>query len=430
MSGLAVGLQTLEDLGRRRDALLSERFIRRVADEQRTLLSDWNTLIAQLSALRAEISASGPVGLAPKIQRLVDQNVRPLSKALWNFENQELPRVAVSSLWRWGQPSPQWRALLVSGLWSITTISSAVLELGLRGAVEYGVIFGLFIGAAHVSIRGHIAHRVFSRASGVIGFAVATSLVAYTVLLVVDEQLVAQAGWLFVVAGAAWHAALIISVFVVDAIRALRRQVAMAETNAVLRPLGTPEHPAGLGDYRNRQLSREVHGRVQGRLLGLAREAQNPTGRVNVAQEIDRVIDELRRLASDTTAEIEAPNTRDQLLDGLIASWAGILEVHFEADARGLFARDDTIPAESLELLREAFTNAFRHANASEVRVGIYRGEDGMWHGWVVDNGYGPRRGERGLGSEIFDALCDTWELQANPEGGSTLVFAFTPDSR
>jgi anti-sigma regulatory factor (Ser/Thr protein kinase) len=70
----------------------------------------------------------------------------------------------------------------------------------------------------------------------------------------------------------------------------------------------------------------------------------------------------------------------------------------------------------------EAITNAMRHGFASNVTVSV-KAKSGFIELVAIDDGTGPRSGEVGLGSELFDAVAGTrWSLKAGVGGGSVLT--------
>lgn len=429
ISGVSLGLQTLENLGRLRDELVGARFARRVADEQRGLLEDLQSLTRRMRVFLPRISSISRKEAALTLRELVEQNVRPLSQALWEFENRELPRIGVLSLWKWGNPSPELRSVVIGAVWASTTLSGSIVALGGFPALEYSLVIGLGISLAHLALRGKAAEKVLSRPAWVTGFGVITVLSVYAGLVMFSGNFEWSDGVLLALGGAYWHVILIIGVRVGHAVWSLRQQVA-ARPLASGPHLLAPENPITQGlSYREKKLSRELHGRVQGRLLALAREAELPYSAVDLEEAIRALVLDLESITSNDSPPSAAPASLAQRIGQLIESWEGIVDVTIHPEAREILSRDEPLPDEILEIVREALTNSFRHGGATEVLVELRSRGDHRWEGRVSDNGYGPLRAKRGLGSEIFDAVCDEWELRARPEGGAQLVFQVSSDS-
>jgi hypothetical protein len=113
----------------------------------------------------------------------------------------------------------------------------------------------------------------------------------------------------------------------------------------------------------------------------------------------------------------------------LVEGWAGIVDIEGEEESHPVvIATLGNLP-ESLEILREAINNAHRHGKATRVRVSATSESPDTVTLEVVDNGYGPRNGNPGLGSALLDAWSSgNWALTAHPEGGAQLRVTLSLD--
>jgi anti-sigma regulatory factor (Ser/Thr protein kinase) len=73
--------------------------------------------------------------------------------------------------------------------------------------------------------------------------------------------------------------------------------------------------------------------------------------------------------------------------------------------------------------VREALSNAYRHGSATAVGIVATEERGGAATLDVVDNGYGPRDGDPGLGSVLLDQWTESdWTLESTTGGGARLV--------
>lgn len=103
-----------------------------------------------------------------------------------------------------------------------------------------------------------------------------------------------------------------------------------------------------------------------------------------------------------------------------VSLWSGLCKVEVTIDSsvsdiRGRTARDVG------RVVEEGLSNAILHGGATSIAISMAI-ENGTIIVIVNDNGCGPQRGERGLGSAVLDGLSDSWELSAVPSGSRLRV--------
>ena len=164
-----------------------------------------------------------------------------------------------------------------------------------------------------------------------------------------------------------------------------------------------------------REVANLLHSEVQSQLLSIVERLKRPeTQTEDLSQSLSQIETEL--LSALTVSPADAL-TLQQLLEQIKQRWVGIVEItHFTSTSDSEIA---VLPIS--QVLDEAVSNAVRHGAATEVQINITsHGEQLSVQ--VSDNGYGPRSGEKGLGSELFAASsAGYWSLTEGKSAGSVL---------
>ncbi|MFJ3670178.1 PAS domain S-box protein [Streptomyces sp. NPDC090106] len=185
------------------------------------------------------------------------------------------------------------------------------------------------------------------------------------------------------------------------------------------------------------RIARDLHDMVIRRVFGAGLVLQSAAARLpagetdrihTVIDELDATIRELRT----TIFELHQPgqkaaSLRAQVLGETAAAhgrlgFAPAVEFHGPVDA----SLPDATAAQLLAVLREALSNAARHARATAVHVRVQSGADLLLD--VTDDGRGPGPSAPGRGglAELrrrTDRLGGTLDLTARPEGGTRLCW-------
>ena len=70
-----------------------------------------------------------------------------------------------------------------------------------------------------------------------------------------------------------------------------------------------------------------------------------------------------------------------------------------------------------IHVVEEAFSNALRHGLATDATI-VLKSSATEISLAVIDNGIGPRAGDPGLGSSLFNSIAGSnWSLSRGPEG-------------
>jgi signal transduction histidine kinase len=183
------------------------------------------------------------------------------------------------------------------------------------------------------------------------------------------------------------------------------------------------------------RIARDLHDIVIQRLFAAGIGLQGVSNRLSdplVAEEIERTTNHLDQCIREIRDVIFGISTRRQIGSGLRAAILRVLSEEERALGFGprihlegvIEAIPDDVGAHLIATLREALSNAARHAHASSLDVFINARDGVMLR--VVDNGVGPPdRPSSGSGLPNMSAraakLGGSFRLAANPAGGTAL---------
>lgn len=194
---------------------------------------------------------------------------------------------------------------------------------------------------------------------------------------------------------------------------------------------GRTAHARGASDER-RRIARDMHDDVGARLLMLIHRAATPEqaelarAAMNDLRTALTVLDAREEPLSEAVADWRAEATARAEAAGVPLAWTA--ELHESAAARPLSSRQKAVLERAL---REALSNALRHARASAVAVEIGMPEPDALHLRVSNDGvtsdpytWVEGRGLRGMRQRLAE-LGGTLSITALPEGGVALTVDF-----
>ena len=154
-------------------------------------------------------------------------------------------------------------------------------------------------------------------------------------------------------------------------------------------------------------LARYLHGNMQSRLIASAFRIRVANSKEEIAEELLLVLDNLE-LPTHIADKVKL-KTSLEIVSDLKELWEPFIELNLsEIEIRQLPIRT---ASEICELLNEAISNAFRHGLASKVEVSITVSGN-TCELKVRDNGEGLSTSSPGMGSEIFNKLTKSWNLE------------------
>lgn len=186
---------------------------------------------------------------------------------------------------------------------------------------------------------------------------------------------------------------------------------------------------------RDREVADRLHSSLQNRLSAAARRiAASGEQAAIVQEELDAIGLLLDDLAAGAAADGVLGTTptsgsaRSQL-DDVIGRWAGFVTITTELDAT-LDALPSRVQDRIAQVVIEALNNAVRHGRAASVTIRLTpSGTAGTLTLAVDDDGVGPVVRGPGLGSALFTAMSGgDWRLDARAAGGSRLTVMLRVD--
>lgn len=164
-------------------------------------------------------------------------------------------------------------------------------------------------------------------------------------------------------------------------------------------------------------MAKYLHGNLQSRLMASAfaiELAGNSEDSKALSEEIEKARQSIATPFDQFTTHLLAPIANE--LSNLMVMWEGILST--EVEIVGSDVNTSTIDVRNIvHAVEEAFANALRHGLATEAQIIIETNDVGIAL-TVIDNGLGPRDGDPGLGSSLFNSIAGSnWSLTRGPEG-------------
>lgn len=355
--------------------------------------------------------------VAQLLREAADSHVRPLTRDLW-VQSEARPRVPSpwSALWS-AREQARIPILLCSALIVIALVPAYAGAASPVDAVRLALLAGL--AASAVLIVGNQFHGrmrapwlLTTILTGAASGAVVPMLGGFV------DQPASIGDWLLSIT---WITLLAVGATVLrlilrsesSIVDAVRRQVAFSRQDAVVVRRSTAR--------LYRQMAQYLHGTVQSRLMASAlivdsRGERDPES----FREHLRHADDILRAPLAEFGLRPAEGLSDAV-HAVVMRWSGVLDVdvRLPESVTDLAA---TRHADICAVLEEALANASRHGLAARAWVAL-EVAPGIVDITVRDDGVGPRAGEPGLGSALFDAVAPlSWSLTAASDGDSGSV--------
>ena len=180
--------------------------------------------------------------------------------------------------------------------------------------------------------------------------------------------------------------------------------------------------------FDQQRIGRQLHGDVQGTLLGIAREIEAIPPDAPPGERTTRVREAAGRLRAASML-LAAPPADDQsledALDGvlLLSRRALDVDVDLAPEASHMINAAPSARRVVVDVISESITNALRHGDAHAVRITV-AGEaaTAAVRIAVTDDGTWTAPGPGGgAGTALYDEVSPAWSLGPGPEGGTRL---------
>lgn len=163
----------------------------------------------------------------------------------------------------------------------------------------------------------------------------------------------------------------------------------------------------------NRDLAKYLHGQVQTRLMSLAL-ALDLAKETKDSLQAQKALDELNKMVSEPASR-KLKNTSEsinQIFSRIESSWGALVNISFHN-----FPIENNLTPTELEniqtIAEEAVTNSVRHGLANNVEISVEISSQNQIEISIIDDGTGLIDAKSGLGSSLFTSICgNNWTLK------------------
>jgi hypothetical protein len=164
-------------------------------------------------------------------------------------------------------------------------------------------------------------------------------------------------------------------------------------------------------------MAKYLHGNLRSRLMASA-FAIEAAGNAQDSQALSAEIDKARQSITTPFDQFTSQDLGAVLLElsRLMLMWDGVLtaEIEFTGSEENVSISETR---NIVHVVEEAFSNALRHGLATEATI-VLESTTTEISLTVIDNGIGPRTGDPGLGSSLFNSIAGSnWSLSRGPDG-------------
>lgn len=420
---------------RRRTALMERQVSMELASLQQTLLIDElrkqavkevslelttanEDVRRRLDALSDAPMSVGEEDVADMLRSVASGEVRTLSARLWDTATRAYPKVP-------------WWTVIVSTLRREPLRPLALVTIHVLGnfsalTATFGISVGLAMLAVvslEVVVVSFVANRLMRRYPQwhvLLFIAGALCLQAYVIPMALwRDSLVAGSGsvqWML----SQFLAGLVVIVMTSafgswrHVLGSLERAYAVQLDEEQVQAIARSRAVADVA----RELSRELHGAVQSKLVACAMVSERAVESGDM-EELEATLLEAQRVLTGSLATLEQPRTEVGVAEEVrrkAALWDELctislrIDPDLDSDAAGELAG---------RVVEEALSNAIRHGGATTISIAVERAEPDGVRIVVEDDGTGPpAEVAPGLGSSVLDqATRGRWSLTALPRG-------------
>ncbi len=179
---------------------------------------------------------------------------------------------------------------------------------------------------------------------------------------------------------------------------------------------------------QKKQFARKIHGPIQSEVAAAAIRIERSLTRGEVTESGEEALKNLRERLDKILNDTRATSEVRPVLDEIAETWHGLCEIELNLSHEvELRLRQDPVCVETtLEIAREACSNAIRHGSAEHIHLEIDFETDDLLKIIVHNDGVGLEQNtRRGLGSAYLDDCTFTHELVRTEQG--TVLSATVP---
>ena len=424
---------------RERNALLSELATSRMREQRGEVMTnaisqELATQVAQrisgsVSTTRSDLatvlefddSATAFRRVASSLREAIDNDIRPMSHALWAREFDSDTQMSARTLLRL---TCYQRPFAVA----VTTIFTIVFGIPIALSVHpHEQAFLMLVGQTTL---GALVARWLDRTLRPGGQSDATtywlSIVIVALAVTIPSLPLPAIGWaldsaqLWSLSSLISYPMLMVFANIVTGLAGTREAILERAREIVDEATIAGEVRAREMQEASQRLARHLHSSLQGRLMALSLELEQAAERGRASGTAD-ILARLDALLAEPMVQalVVEPVDVEPALRKLIGEWAAV------ADVRLTYALDKCGPLDQGELIvgiaEEAIANAVRHGHATSITVDVAsEGADVLMT--IENDGEARSPGEPGVGSRWLDHVSNRhWELGPLPGGGMRL---------
>jgi signal transduction histidine kinase len=396
----------------------AEELIARLQFITSNLANDIQTLLKRPDALK-DYSLE-----ASRIEKLIDDDLRPASAQLWSTNIVSTPKISFWALVQISLFAQRPRAILV------ILASIPYLFVGLNGTfgLEVALSQCLIVATADLLIFG-FAELVFylkllNRFKTNLILLIVTVISPLLLQLNLPEQyrftdnlvgILMYQGFLSVT-----YIALLLAFNSYKVINEQRSEVIASLQKHLSSDKYSASLAAGGASIRNSDIAQYLHGEIQAGLTAssLLLQQAAKSGDSDLANEaLERAAGLLNQDHTNISyTRMAKPEVK---LQKIIAGWKGIADVTISLPSSAQL--DETVLRNAVALIEEAIANSIRHAHATQIQVSGILKDDFLTIN-ILSNGDSMAKGKAGLGTKLFNDLASEWNY-ASESGHNRLTF-------
>tara|TARA_B110000259_G_scaffold90545_1_gene105130 strand:- start:198 stop:1859 length:1662 start_codon:yes stop_codon:yes gene_type:complete len=401
---------------RARSVLQRERLIIHRAFSKATTLDNNDEIREFVESARHQIRAgdsfSDTSALVAEVQRIVDEELRPLSRKLWSREGRHVPGYRAQDIFWVALSDHIYRPHFAVPLFFLSVLVPNIEIFGLgeglvASAVRSVILLFVLALAGFIRVKGRVAMGTKFVAAFSTVYILQT-LIGRWAIEVSDDPFVAPT----LLAGLVWTLQILVFVAMTWALLDLGTKL-RSDLKADYQTSEVESRDASnLALLRDRKIAQFMHGQLQGQLVAAAIPLSESGDAASLEEALDLIESVLDGAVQDFLA---LPKDLAQVKSKLAESWGGLASIEFRDS--GLVG--DLTPAQLNKLqdtATEAISNAVRHGLASTVVIDIAQAGQKLLF-TATDDGIGPRLGDPGLGSTYLDTISKHWSLSQGDPG-------------
>lgn len=432
---LAIVFAYRERFKLQRDTLISERVYlasaahpKKVFGKARRLVDSSAELKRFVAGVReqlangAEIAGENYKALAEVVRQIIQDDLRPLSHRIWEQENERLTDFSLRDLSHLTVTRYVFRPWPALPIYFVTVAPSNVLHFGwfnglLQTTLEIFAISIVFPLAKLIAPKSKVRSWLHFLGMSLL----CTGIAAFTIVNLFSAQ-VDSSFQITTIANFAWLTVLIFLTGLVQSALVSHDEIQRELVELVGEERAVEQLEFQRKRLINRELAQYLHGHVQNRLLATAIRMEQ----ADALSDPSVIIAELERVEAllDDASAGYSKNSDVTLTDAVRlveAQWQGLVELELNIDE--LVEKlnvEATLVNDISQAVNEIISNSIRHGFASKISVSMFMPNQNKLVITSFDDGLGPRTGDPGLGSFLFNSLCgDNWSLSAAIGGGT-----------